>query len=97
LKIQLLKILLQFFDAIKSIGSPQIRNIGTIGGNVANASPAGDSIPALFVMEGKARVKSIDGERIISIEDFFLGPGKTALKEMKSFLGLNLRKWKRMK
>jgi len=81
-----------FFDAIKSIGSPQIRNIGTIGGNVANASPAGDSIPALFVMEGKARVKSIDGERIISIEDFFLGPGKTALKENEILLGIEFKK-----
>ena len=68
------------YDACKSVGSPQIRNRGTLGGNVANASPAGDTIPALFVQEAKLKLKSKDGERVISVEDFFTGPGKTVLK-----------------
>lgn len=67
------------WEACKTIGSPQIRNRGTIGGNVGNASPAGDSITALFVHEAKVVITSINGERILDIEDFFLGPGKTAL------------------
>ncbi len=68
------------YDACKSVGSPQIRNRGTLGGNVANASPAGDTIPALFVQEAKLKLKSKSGERIISVEDFFTGPGRTVLK-----------------
>ncbi|BAL80353.1 FAD binding domain-containing protein [Caldisericum exile] len=82
------------FDAIKSIGSPQIRNIGTIGGNIANASPAGDSIPALFVLLSKLHVKSVEGSREIPIEDFFLGPGKTALKENEIIMGVEFEKMK---
>jgi len=66
--------------ACATIGSPQIRNRGTIGGNVANASPAGDSIPALFVQEAKLKLTCKQGSRIISIEDFFIGPGRTVLK-----------------
>ncbi len=69
------------YDACKTVGSPQIRNRGTLGGNVANASPAGDTIPALFVHEAKLKLQSKDSERVISVEDFFTGPGKTVLKE----------------
>ncbi len=68
------------YDACRTVGSPQIRNRGTLGGNVANASPAGDTIPALFVQEAKLKLQSKDGERVISVEDFFTGPGKTVLK-----------------
>ena len=67
-------------EACSTIGSPQIRNRGTLGGNVANASPAGDSISALFAEEAKLKLLSSEGERVISIEDFFTGPGKTVLK-----------------
>lgn len=82
------------YEAISTIGSPQIRNIGTIGGNVANASPAGDSIPALFVLEGKLKVQSVEGSRTIDISDFFLGPGRTALKENEIIIGIELKKMK---
>lgn len=68
-------------DACKIIGSPQIRNRGTIGGNIGTASPAGDTIPALTALGASLKVISIDGERIIPIRDFFIGPGKTILKE----------------
>ncbi len=66
-------------DAVKSIGSPQIRNRGTIGGNIANASPAGDSIPALYVLSAYVRVKSREKERMVSINEFYKGPGQTVL------------------
>jgi len=68
-------------NACVTIGSPQIRNRGTIGGNIANASPAGDSIPALFVMDTKLKLRSIEGERIVGIEEFFTGPGKTQMAQ----------------
>ncbi len=80
------------YDAVKTIGSPQIRNIGTIGGNIGNASPAGDSIPALFNLEAKLILKNIDGERVVSIEEFFVGPGKTALKNNELILGVEFSK-----
>ncbi|MCD6413748.1 MAG: xanthine dehydrogenase family protein subunit M [Elusimicrobia bacterium] len=61
--------------AAGEVGSPQIRNRATIGGNVATASPSGDSIPALFVL--KARIKT--NKRTIPVEDFFMGVKKTVL------------------
>ena len=67
-------------DACKTIGSPQIRNRGTVGGNVANASPAGDAIPALICMEAGIKIKSKTQEKVVRIEDFFTGPGKTVLQ-----------------
>lgn len=68
-------------DACKTVGSPQIRNRGTIGGNIGTASPAGDTLPVLTALEADLKIISIEGERIVSIKDFFLGPGKTILKD----------------
>ncbi len=66
-------------EAVKAIGSVQIRNMATLGGNICNASPAADSAPALLVLDAKARIVGPDGEREVPIEGFFLGPGKTCL------------------
>ncbi len=68
-------------DASWEVGATQIRNRGTIGGNLATASPAGDTIPALYVLDALVVVQSLSGTRIIDIENFFLGPRKTALKK----------------
>lgn len=62
------------------VGAMQIRNRGTIGGNVVNASPAGDTLPPLVVLGGRVELSSLTGQRALSMEEFFLGPGKTALK-----------------
>jgi xanthine dehydrogenase FAD-binding subunit len=67
-------------DACATVGSPQIRNRGTLGGNIANASPAGDTLPALFVHTAKLKLVSINGERVIPVEEFFTGPGRTVLQ-----------------
>lgn len=67
------------FEGIHSIGSYQIRNIATIGGNLCNASPAADSAPPLMVLGASLKVRGAQEERIIPIKEFFLGPGKTAL------------------
>lgn len=67
-------------DACRTVGSTQIRNRGTIGGNIMNASPAGDSLPVLVAVDAEINLISASGERSILLADFILGPGKTAIK-----------------
>ena len=67
-------------DACETVGSYQLRNRATIGGNVCNASPAGDSIPALLCYHATAVIYNPTGERRLPLFDFFRGPGKTDLK-----------------
>jgi len=67
-------------EAVRHIGSPAIRNMGTIGGNLVNASPAGDAATALLALGAKLKLISARGGRDVSIDEFFLGPGKTVLK-----------------
>jgi CO/xanthine dehydrogenase FAD-binding subunit len=64
-------------QAAKSVGSAQIRSRGTIGGNLANGSPAGDSLPSLFVLNADIHLISSEGERWVPIIEFYKGPGKT--------------------
>ncbi len=68
-----------FEEAMKSIGSPQIRNVATLGGNICNGSPAADSVPVLIVLDAKLKIISLTGERIVDIDKFFLGKGKVDL------------------
>lgn len=63
-----------------SIGSPQIRYLGTIGGNVCNASPCGDTLAPLIVLAGSFTVRSVQGSRVVAAEEFFLGPKVTVLE-----------------
>ncbi len=65
--------------ATDQFASWQIRNIGTIGGNLCNASPAADTAPPLMVLGARVRTKSASRERDIPLEQFFEGPGQTAL------------------
>jgi CO/xanthine dehydrogenase FAD-binding subunit len=67
-------------DATSLIGSPQIRNLGTIGGNIVNASPAADTLPPLMVLDARVKVVSKEGERELPFRDLFDGPYKTILK-----------------
>ena len=67
-------------SACITVGSPQIRNRGTIGGNICHASPSGDSIPALYVLNAEVKIENIAGERWVPISEFFTGPGKTVRK-----------------
>ena len=66
-------------EAAKAIGSVQIRNVATIGGNLCNGSPAADMVPPLLVLEAKIRLQSDKKSRELPIEKFFLGPGETDL------------------
>jgi len=67
-------------DAASEIGSPQIRNLGTIGGNIVNASPAADTLPPLMVLNATGKVVSEQGERQVPLSQLFMGPYKTKLK-----------------
>lgn len=67
--------------AASTVGALQIRNLATIGGNSANASPAGDTIPALFSIDARVKITGSKGNREIAIEIFFTGPGRTALEK----------------
>lgn len=67
-------------DAASEIGSPQIRNVGTIGGNIVNASPAADTVPSLMVLNAMGKVVSKKGERQVPLSRLFNGPYKTTLK-----------------
>lgn len=65
--------------ASRTVGSPQIRNAGTIGGNLGTASPAGDALPYLFAVDAEVVVAGPEGERALAIDDFVTGPKRTAL------------------
>lgn len=64
---------------LAKLGSVQIRNRGTIGGNLVNASPAADTAIPLLLYEAEAVLMGLQGERRIRLEEFFRGPGKTTL------------------
>ncbi|MCX8118585.1 MAG: xanthine dehydrogenase family protein subunit M [Desulfobacterota bacterium] len=61
------------------LGSVQVRNVGTLGGNLCTASPSAETAPALLVYEAQVHLVSEKGERCLPLETFFLGPGETAL------------------
>lgn len=62
------------------LASEQIRNVATIGGNVANASPAGDLINPLLLLDADAVLASSSGRRAVALSEFFTGPGKTVMR-----------------
>lgn len=67
-------------EASRQIGAPQIQHMGTIGGNLGNASPAGDTLPCLYVLDAKVTLTSKEGARQVSMPEFMLGVRRTALK-----------------
>lgn len=79
-------------QALQSLGSPPIRNMGTIGGNVCTASPAGDTLPPLYVLEAHVELASSSGVRVMPIKDFIAGPGKTQLQTAEILTAIRLRK-----
>jgi len=66
-------------NAARSVGSPQVRNAGTLGGNLANASPAADLYPPLLALEAQVEILKQGGRRVIGLDDFVRGPGMTVL------------------
>ena len=70
-----------FSQAAASIASTQIQNRATVVGNICNAVPSADSAPALLALQASLLCVRLKGERIIPLEEFFIGPGQTILKE----------------
>lgn len=68
-------------EASQLVGSNQIRNLATIGGNLVNGAPCGDSIPPLLIYDGKIRLVSLNGERTLEMKDFFIGGYKTCIRQ----------------
>jgi CO/xanthine dehydrogenase FAD-binding subunit len=68
-------------EASRTVGSPQIRNRGTIGGNLGTASPAGDALPPLLVERADVELASVRGTRLLPLTDFLVGPKRNALGE----------------
>ena len=65
--------------AAGSVGSPQIRNVATLGGNIANASPSGDAYPPLLALGAALTLTSARGEREVALAEFATGPGETVM------------------
>lgn len=64
--------------AASKLGSWQVRNRATLGGNICNASPSGETLPALLCLNAQLKLEGTGGERVVPVEDFFLGPGESA-------------------
>ena len=69
------------WEALSVLGSPPIRHAGTIGGNICTASPAGDTLPALYVLDAQVEIYSAQGKRRLLIHEFITRPGCTALEQ----------------
>jgi CO/xanthine dehydrogenase FAD-binding subunit len=65
-------------QAARTVGSPQIRNVATIGGNLATCSPAGDGLPVLSALDASVELASAAGRRMVSVHDFMVGVKRTA-------------------
>jgi xanthine dehydrogenase iron-sulfur cluster and FAD-binding subunit A len=68
-------------EACALFSTTQVQTMGTVGGNLANGSPASDSAPALMVLGAEVEISGPDGKRLLPVEAFFVGPGKTVLRD----------------
>jgi CO/xanthine dehydrogenase FAD-binding subunit len=87
---ELTELLPALAEASRTVGSPQIRNRGTIGGNLGTASPAGDAHPPLLVEAAEVEIGSARGRRTLPLTEFFLGPKRNALAEDELVLAVRL-------
>jgi CO/xanthine dehydrogenase FAD-binding subunit len=78
---ELAELLPALAEASRTVGSPQIRNRGTIGGNLGTASPAGDALPPLLVEGAEVELASVRGSRRLALDEFLVGPKRNALAE----------------
>jgi CO/xanthine dehydrogenase FAD-binding subunit len=83
-------------EASRTVGSPQIRNRGTIGGNLGTASPAGDALPPLLVYGAEVVAASVRGVRTVPLQRFLVGPKENALAEDELILAVRFepRPWR---
>ncbi|MGH4117263.1 xanthine dehydrogenase subunit XdhB [Clostridium sp.] len=79
-------------EAVDEIGGPQLRNIGTIGGNISNGVTSADSASTLFALNAKLQIQGPDGERVIPISEYYAGPGKVTLKNAEILTAIYITK-----
>jgi len=82
-------------DAAYCMGSMQIRNIATIGGNIINASPTAESVPPLMVLDADIELSSINGKRSLRIQDFFTGCNECKIKRNEILTKITFKKMKK--
>ena len=78
-------------EASRTVGGPQIRSRGTIGGNLGTASPAGDALPPLLVCDSHVELASVHGERTVPLEEFLVGPKRNAAAPDELIVGVSVR------
>jgi carbon-monoxide dehydrogenase medium subunit len=69
------------YQGARQLGTPQLRNMATVAGNICRSSPSADLIPALLVLDATVALCSQEGKRIVLLDDFITGPGKNILKD----------------
>ena len=79
-------------EAARTVGSPQIRAAGTIGGNLGTCSPAGDTLPVLSAFDAQIELASVNGTRVLSIHDFMLGVKRNARASNEIITAIHLSK-----
>jgi CO/xanthine dehydrogenase FAD-binding subunit len=77
-------------EASRTVGGPQIRNRGTIGGNLGTSSPAGDALPPLLVCGAEVKLASVHGERVVPLSQFLVGPKRSVLAQDELILGVSV-------
>ncbi len=78
-------------EAARTVGSPQIQNRGTIGGNLGTASPAGDALPPLLIAAAEVEVASVGARRVLPLESFLVGVKQNALEPEELILSVRVR------
>jgi CO/xanthine dehydrogenase FAD-binding subunit len=78
-------------EASRTVGGPQIRNRGTIGGNLGTASPAGDALPPLLVYDAEVELAGSNGSRRVPLQEFLVGPKRNGLGEDELIVAVHVR------
>jgi len=76
--------------AVREMASPAVRNRGTIGGNICNASPAGDTLPPLYALGASMLIKNFAQSREVPIHSFIMGPGKVDLRQNELLIAIQI-------
>ena len=80
------------YEGIKAMAAPSIKNMGTIAGNICNASPAADTVPPLIIYGAELKLQSKRGARTVLLEDFITGVGKTIIEPDELITQINIPK-----
>jgi CO/xanthine dehydrogenase FAD-binding subunit len=88
---ELAELLPALAEASRTVGSPQIRNRGTVGGNLGTSSPAGDALPPLLVEEAEVELMGPEGERRVPLGEFLVGPKRNVLRADELIAGVHVR------